>query len=218
MPNLAYDAMSRLNDGDHIGSWTHTPVGVPRGVFVLGAYPNGATDRVSGITYGGVSMSRIQMQRRTSGAQKAAFLYFLGSSIPTGAQTVVVSGTSDSGGESVCLSFVANGNTEIVDSDGGTGNVTDLSRLLSTSGYECIAVANCVPQNNTNWTPTSGQSLMHEGSQTNGYRRFYRQTTASTSDFDAGGNLSAAQNAAFCMANIRDLQPRLPTSRSAVIG
>jgi len=94
---IAHDAVSR-NTGDtdattHTGnwSWTHTPVGTPRGVVVaIVQSGSGATDDVSAVTYGGVGLTRVRRDQRTVTEQGATYLYHLGSGVPTGAQTVAI--------------------------------------------------------------------------------------------------------------------------------
>lgn len=97
-------------------SWTHTPVGVPRGVIVQIVQNVGTTDEVTGVTYGGVAMARVAAGTvfHTTGAEDGAvYTYFLGSSIPTGARTVLVSvdGTG-SDKTAACCTVTAPGNTE----------------------------------------------------------------------------------------------------------
>jgi hypothetical protein len=74
-------------------TWTHTPVGTPRGVVVLIA-SLAATDDVVGVTYGGVAMAEVTAvspRLVTAGAEDGSlYVYFLGTGIPTGAQTVSV--------------------------------------------------------------------------------------------------------------------------------
>lgn len=79
-------------------SWTHTPAGTPKGVVVVIAQGNSSqADQVAGVTYGGVAMSRIQFTGDGGGSEAgASYLYFLGSGIPTGSQTVAIDLTSPS--------------------------------------------------------------------------------------------------------------------------
>lgn len=78
---------------NHVGGTT------TRGVLVfVGQWSGTASDRVVGITYGGVAMTRIGRAVDTAGEIVAIYCYFLGASIPTGTQEVAVThdGTSDS--------------------------------------------------------------------------------------------------------------------------
>ena len=114
---IAYDAHSNSSQGTSTLSWTHTPSGTPKGVWVyVLQYNDGETDQVTGVTYGGVSMTETAdsplLINRTE--DYGVYSYFLGSSVPTGAQTVVVSvngtGSTKVGG---CITVTAAANTEI---------------------------------------------------------------------------------------------------------
>lgn len=85
---IAFDASSESNGvGDF--SWTHTPSGTPKGVVVL-LSGDSFEDDVVGVTYGGVAMSRVNYAFVNSGEDTSSWAYFLGSNIPTGAQTVAI--------------------------------------------------------------------------------------------------------------------------------
>lgn len=81
-------------------SWTHTPVGTPAGVVVVVAGTTTATNDVTSVTYGGVSVPRVSGAFAADTAGEPAFtdVYFLGSSVPTGAQTVVVNRNNNANG------------------------------------------------------------------------------------------------------------------------
>lgn len=74
---------------------TFTPVGTPRGILVGIAHGTDSTDHITGVTYGGVAMARIDTAADAVSEAGRAYLYFLGASIPTGAQTVAI--THDAG-------------------------------------------------------------------------------------------------------------------------
>lgn len=98
---VSHDAYSKMtaeargpgNPASH--SWTHTPSGTPKGVLVWAVTGPGSLvsgdDAVTGVTYGGVSMTKVGEVFIASGGERgAAYLYELLSGIPTGAQTVSV--------------------------------------------------------------------------------------------------------------------------------
>jgi len=90
---IAFDATASSNTATSQLSWTHTPVGTPRGVSVLVVQNVGATDEVTGVTYGGTALSEITGSPllHTTGAEDSALYgYHLGASVPTGAQVVNV--------------------------------------------------------------------------------------------------------------------------------
>lgn len=74
-------------------TFTHTPVGTPRGVLVFAVSRAGFPgDPFTGITYGGVSMTAVTggLASENGAIDGLCKTYFLGSSIPTGAQTVSI--------------------------------------------------------------------------------------------------------------------------------
>ncbi|TAN35690.1 hypothetical protein EPN27_03265, partial [Patescibacteria group bacterium] len=100
---VAHDSVSESHTGT-TGStsassftWTHTPSGTPRGVLVY-VYTISATKTVTSVTYGGVAMTEIAggAASDTGGETGRVDTFFLGASIPTGAQPIVVSRTNNS--------------------------------------------------------------------------------------------------------------------------
>jgi hypothetical protein len=95
---VALDATSAGAGGTGNFNWTHTPVGTPKGVWVVIPQDTGQTDEVTAVTYGGVAMERVIAGSPTNpifrdgvgGDDGGIYEYFLGSGIPTGAQTVAV--------------------------------------------------------------------------------------------------------------------------------
>lgn len=93
---VAFDAQSALSTFTVSNSFTHTPVGTPKGVIVLVAENVGVTDVISTVTYGGVAMTQIAYLAGTGFAEPGgAYVFFLGGpGIPTGAQTVSLTVTA----------------------------------------------------------------------------------------------------------------------------
>ncbi len=77
-------------------SYTHTPSGTPRGVLIFVYTLLQTADVVTGVTYGGVSVTAVSGGSATDTATEPGRVtaYFLGSSVPTGAQTVSVTKSS----------------------------------------------------------------------------------------------------------------------------
>jgi len=73
-----------------------TPVGTPRGVIVYVGQRTPVDDTITGITYGGVSMTEMSDSPflGTNAEAAALYGYFLGSGIPTGTQNAVVTATA----------------------------------------------------------------------------------------------------------------------------
>jgi len=112
---LVFDAASIVARGPTERSWTHTPNGTPRAILVYIGQNVGSGDEVTGVTYGGVAMTRARYLAGVSGDEDGAvYAYFLGASVPTGPQTVVVSVDatgSDKG--AVALSYTASADVEV---------------------------------------------------------------------------------------------------------
>lgn len=90
---IAFDKVTGLGNGTTGLSVLHTPIGTPRGALVLVVQDAGATDEVTSVTYGASAMSAVALSPNlhTTGLEDGVLYgYFLGSSVPTGAQTVTV--------------------------------------------------------------------------------------------------------------------------------
>jgi hypothetical protein len=113
---------------------THTPSGTPKGVLVFIA-SRGATgaDQVSGVTYGGVTMERVEFKGVTTAQTGSSYIYFLASP-PTGAQTVKVTVSGATKKYVACVTITATGSVA-VDAHGGLGEagVTNPSITLATT-------------------------------------------------------------------------------------
>lgn len=121
---IAFDAASNAAATNVTHSWTHTPSGTPKGVAVIVIGTNTSTDSVTGITYGGVAMTEISGSPRihSAGADDSVIsIFLLGSSVPTGAQTVEV---TLAGGatthRSVAVSFTTDGGDVVLDATAGS--------------------------------------------------------------------------------------------------
>lgn len=81
-------------------TWTHTPVGTPRGVLIFAIQRGSSTDEFTGaITYGGQALTAVTGGRAidTGGETGATKAYFLGTGIPSGAQTVSIAHAATAG-------------------------------------------------------------------------------------------------------------------------
>ncbi len=109
---IAFDASSNGTPGTGNMSWTHTPVGTPRGIAVMICQDSGTGDEITSVTYGGVACTQATGSPLGGGAgleDGLVAIWILGSSVPTGAQTVAVNvdGTA-SAKAAVCISMTAN--------------------------------------------------------------------------------------------------------------
>lgn len=88
---IAFDAFTSSTGGTGDYSFSHTPVGTPKGVIVYVIF-NGAAIGISGVTYGGVAMAEQANSPASNltGELGASHCFFLGASIPSGMQTVAI--------------------------------------------------------------------------------------------------------------------------------
>lgn len=120
---VAFDASAESHTTGTTGSvsqasfsWTHAPVGTPAGILVF-VFTNANTALISSVTYGGTSMNAVSggMAADTTTEPGRCTAYFLGSSIPTGNQTVQVNRTNNTTAMyAVSVSVTADRNTEAV--------------------------------------------------------------------------------------------------------
>jgi len=174
-------------------TFTHDPAGETlKGVWVSILHGTDSTDNVSGVTYGGVTMTRVGTNSDTVTEPGRSYLYFLGSGIPTGSQTVSVDLASATGTDMqmVCGGFTSANSldTESVTSGGVSEQASNPSVSLTVGGrysaavggyYTGTAVTSAVP--NVNLTPVFTRSSFGAFGV-----RVDRQTRPSTSDFTFG--------------------------------
>ena len=122
-------------------SFTHTPVGGdPRGVLVVLAQD--IDDRVpSAVTYGGISMAEVtgSPNRKSTGEAGLVSAWFLGTGIPTGAQTVTITAAIRER-LIACYSVTANGDMVVEDTDVtiNSDSVANPTATLSLGGRVCF--------------------------------------------------------------------------------
>jgi hypothetical protein len=133
---IAYDQASNSSGSGTGLSHTHTPVGTPKGVFVFIFSENGGQTHPASVTYGGVSFNKLQDVGAVSGRNWRVSCYFLGSGIPTGAQTVAATlGLSLSTNYLVCVTVTAAGNTQLAGiGSAGTSGGSGANASLSVTG------------------------------------------------------------------------------------
>lgn len=139
---IAFDAVSSQFDAtSQPNSFTHTPVGTPKGVYVADTNIDGIVP--SSVTYGGVALTMIAQQNV---GNRVASSWFLGEGIPTGAQTVSVNHASSVNSYAVCITVTAGvgKNTATAGTDGGTGgtganpSVTVTGISGASFGFGCV--------------------------------------------------------------------------------
>lgn len=116
---IAYDSSDAINKLVAPFSGTFTPVGTLKGVFVFVVSPsNEAESNLTSVTYGGVTMTKINYAVDNAGEPGCCWGYFLGASIPTGAQTVLATYTVEQQRVMLVIGVTAGADTELA----GTGS------------------------------------------------------------------------------------------------
>lgn len=92
---IAHDTETLTATSTVTWATNHTPIGTPRGVVVV-ISANITTNNLGAVTYGGVAMTPIVSAVDTSEAGRID-IYFLGSGIPTGTQSVSIAFTGAGG-------------------------------------------------------------------------------------------------------------------------
>src|SRR3990167_386955 len=118
---VGYDAVSESHTGttgsasEATLSCSHVPVGTPKGIVVF-TFCNASADITTAVTHGGGSMTAVPSGVAADTATEAGTCkaWFLGSSVPTGTQTVEVTRTNNATTiYAVAVSVQSDGNTEV---------------------------------------------------------------------------------------------------------
>ena len=195
---VAFDAWSRdTTPGVGDQSYTHTPVGTPRGVIVFVGVTTSA-DEITGATYGGTAMTEMTGSPNllAGGEQGGAHAYFLGASVPTGAQTVAITTSASVGTNQIyTITLTAGGNTEIVDVDATVNSASAANPSVTLSLTSRTSFAALVAWSGQNAvadiTELAGWTNRHEittGTESIGN---YTYDTVSTADVTAGWTQAA---------------------------
>lgn len=193
---VAFDAITNST----LTSFTHTPVGTPRGVLVLFSDDTTISDRVSNVTYGGVACSEVALSPIThNGAADDHVLhgYFLGSSIPTGAQTVAY--TASAGTQRIgCITLTADADTEVKDTTtleevGVTGDRTGTLSLGGATSF-CAEVIGCGAGAVTGVNPLTGWTARRESDEGTNTTYLYTYDTVASTDVTFGANMTVTDD------------------------
>lgn len=196
---IAFDAVSNSAEVRTTGTghanpvtWTHTPVGTPKGVvvFILSSGTN-SNDIITGpVTYGGVTCSHVAhvdfLVSEGAGEPGSAYAYFLGSGIPTGAQTVSVAYDDSNSAFKVCVAVTvtASSNTEVIDFDTLEGIAANPGVTLDSASRTAIRLLGMFSgRQDTSIDPGTGLTEMFAMNAEGGISRSYqaaRETTPSS--------------------------------------
>lgn len=203
---IAYDSSASSTRGSgntsSVISFTHTPSGTPKGVAVLINYRNqasGTPDYINSVTYGGVSLSRVIRAVDASSERGTADLWFLGSSVPTGAKVVNanIESTNTTSFQVCSVTMTGASDIEVVDSDSIQGDTTDPSLTLQYSGRTCLALAGQFggATDPNDFTPNANCTRVAQAAFASSHGLVIRQTTPANADFAIGGTLVLEDNA-----------------------
>jgi len=176
--------------------------------FVLAiVHGTSSTDHVSAASYGGVALVRKQRNTDTVTEAGAAEWWFLGASVPQGAQTVSYTpGATTDDIHAVAITLLAATDTEVIDVDGVSENVANPSVTLQYGGRSAMAfgalyAGGAIP---TDFTPNANCTTVHDHDLGAFYSEIIRQTTAGTADFAIGGT-SGTDDVAFAAIAVAEV-------------
>ena len=204
---VAFDAYSEnIGSGDQ--SFTHTPVGTPRAVIIYTA--TGGSSDVTSVSYGGVALTQMtdSPNNHTTGEPQNITGWFLGTSIPTGAQTVLL----DAGAATrivYVVTLTGAADTEIVDVDATikSDSRADPSVTLSLGGRSSfVSIAFGTGQDaSTGTTPFSGWTVRDETDLGTTGLGYYTYDTVGTTDVTSGWT-QTAEDAVAITAAVSEVQ------------
>jgi hypothetical protein len=165
---VAFDAATENAAAADPQNFTHTPSGTPRGVLVYISHNTVGSDIVNGVTYGGVAMAEAGFADDDTGELGACQVWFLGSSIPTGAQTVSIDRTeSTTSVWAVAITVTAAADTEIIDTDTtqqGDANIANPAVTMNHGARSALAFFGGMNGVNApgSITDAAGQTRIHD--------------------------------------------------------
>lgn len=137
---VALDVVTDFTAGTGTLSATHTPVGTPRGA-VVGVVVDGTTsDEVTTAAYGAASLTEVSGSPHTNAASPGCsiHIFFLGTSVPTGAQTVTVNVGGSTVKDAWCYTLTADDDTTVVDTTAVDGaGIGSHTGTLALGGVAC---------------------------------------------------------------------------------
>lgn len=206
---VAFDAFTSISQTTGDMTTTHTPVSTPKAAIVY-IVTNGVNVTVSGVTYGGVAMTQCTNSpvSNVTGELGSSHCYFLGSGIPTGAQTVSIDmllGTEVSVAGIVTLTAardtsVVTTTTVLSDSTAVTTNTLSLGGVSSFCMTGFWSGLNAV----TNITPLTSWNSRFENDFGNQTAGIYTYDTIGTADVSAGYSNSGSDDAAMHAIAVRE--------------
>lgn len=215
MAGIQFDAATELESiaaTDPL-TFSHTPVGTPKGVVVTIGHGVLSADNVAGVTYGGVAMTRRQTNVDTATEPGGVYVYTLHTLIPTGAQTVSVDWTTGNTNAKhlCCLTFTTDEgtDTEFVSAGGVSENIQSPSFGLSAASDGRTSIGVAVQYTGTASPGTAGTdtTLVHTYDMTAFGVAVVRQTTPTAGAFTISITNSGSDDNAFSAVNLTAVAP-----------
>lgn len=206
---IAFDAVTTNAQTTGDLSFSHTPVGTPRGVLVYVVTNAVGSDEVVGITYGGTAMTETASSPvvNSTGELGASHCFFLGSSVPAGAQTVAVDVGAGTVSIAACVTVTAANDTSVVTTGSVLSNntaTTTTTLLLGGVSSFCMTGFWTGLNAVTNFAPLTGWTERIENDFTSQCAGIYTYDTVGTTDVSAGYTNSGGDDAALHNIAIRE--------------
>lgn len=179
-----------------------------KGVVLALVHGVSSTDHVTAASYGGVAMSRPQRNVDTATEPGAAELWFLGTGVPQGTQTVSYTpGSTTDDFHAVAITLLGADDLEVVAQDGISENVLNPSVTLPYGGRTCMAFAalyggGAAP---SSFTPNANCETVHDHDLGAFYSEIIRQIMAGSANFAIGGT-AANDDVAFAAIAVSEVQ------------
>ena len=207
--SIAFDAFTSSGQITGDISFDHTPVGTPKGVLVY-VIMTGASISVTSVTYGGAALTETADSpvSNVTGELGSTHCYFLGSSIPSGMQTVAVDvllGTEVS--IAGVITLTADQDTSVVDTGFVLSDTTSATTTtLALGGVSSFCATGFWSGLNqvSNYTPLTGWTERAENDYGNTGAGIYTYDTVSTVDVTAGYTPSGSDDCAMHAIAVRE--------------
>jgi len=189
-------------------TFNYTPTSTPRGIVVCAIHSDSSTDHIVSMTYGGVAMARAITAADTATEAGRADIWWLGTGVPAGTQTVSVdlsSATTDD------IQFVVFGLTTaavdvaLVDTDLVQENTSNPSRTMNYGGRTCVTISAFYFGGSAAPTPNANMTNLHTHDFTAQFGSVDMQTTPGSTDFVC--SYTANDDTALAIASFSEVLP-----------
>lgn len=210
-------AVSRINSAESVRTDTSdpyafnfTPSSTARGIVVAIMHGVSGTSLVSSVTYGGVAMSLVVGASDTATEPGRAELWFLGSGVPTGTQSVSIDLTSGSTTDLhvVVWALDGSGDLEVIDFDSLAQNQANPTVTLQAGGRDKLSIAamyggGAAPGG----TLATGNTLDHTHDHGSFMSQTCYETTPDASDHTIGWSTLTSDDLAFVAIAVAEQLP-----------